>query len=104
MVPNMQNRGSLEPVPSSEPRNRFQELVLPSLTAGNHNLRAVRHRAAILLRMEDWEKLWPILSDMSDCAALIAAVFAADTLVFHAIPRFLDLLEYNPLRLVNLPR
>ena len=51
---------------------------------------AVALLSAVLLKMVDLEKLWPVLSDMSDCATLIAAVFVADTIVFHAVPRLMD--------------
>ena len=51
---------------------------------------AVALLSAVLLKMVDLEKLWPVLSEMSDCATLIAAVFVADTVVFHAVPRLMD--------------
>lgn len=45
---------------------------------------------AVTLKMLDLEKLWLILAEMLDCATLIAAVFVADTVVFHAVPRTRD--------------
>ena len=51
---------------------------------------AVTLLSAVLLKMVDLEKLWLIMSEMLDCAILIAAVFVADTIVFHAVPRMRD--------------
>ena len=73
---------------------------------------AVALLSAVLLKMVDLEKLWPVLSEMSDCAALIAAVFVADTVAFHVIPRLVDIWtnmksaekNENHIRLINLPR
>ena len=42
---------------------------------------------AVVLKMVDLEKLWLTLSEMLECATLVAAVFVADTVVFHALPR-----------------
>ena len=60
----------------------------------------------------DLEKIQLVLADVTDCAALIAAVFVADTVAFHVIPRLVDILTHMKpveknkyhMRLINLPR
>ena len=60
----------------------------------------------------DLAKIWLVLTDVTDCAALIAAVFVADTVAFHVIPRLVDIWtnmkfaekNENHIRLINLPR
>ena len=66
----------------------------------------------VILKMMDMEKLRLVLSDVTDCFALIASVFVADTVVFHVIPRLVDIWTHmkfvekneNHIRLINLPR
>jgi len=54
---------------------------------------------AVTLKMMDLEKLWLILAEMLDCATLIAAVFVADTVVFHAVSRTRDFWKHMNLRI-----
>ena len=46
---------------------------------------------AVILKLMDLEKFRLVLADVTDCAALIAAVFVADTVAFHVIPRLVDM-------------
>ena len=46
---------------------------------------------AVILKLMDLEKIRLVLTDVTDCAALIAAVFVADTVAFHVIPRLVDI-------------
>ena len=46
---------------------------------------------AVILKLMDLEKFRLVLADVTDCAALIAAVFVADTVAFHVIPRLVDI-------------
>ena len=46
---------------------------------------------AVILKLMDLEKFRLVLADVTHCAALIAAVFVADTVAFHVIPRLVDM-------------
>ena len=67
---------------------------------------------AVILKLMDLEKFRLVLADVTDCAALIAAVFVADTVAFHVIPRLVEIWTHmkfvekneNHIRLINLPR
>jgi len=50
---------------------------------------------AVILKLMDLEKFRLVLADVTDCAALIAAVFVADTVAFHVIPRIALTCSHN---------